>query len=234
MNEVGRAKAVSIFNSEDEIARAWYEKYKDEQGRRCILYSADDVGESVREVFGLPGRMNLSNLAGATAIARCFGVSDDTIAGAMGSFKGLAHRLELVSQVDGVRWYNDSISTTPESSIAALEAFDQRKIIIAGGYDKGLDFGQFGKVIAERAKGAVLIGATRQKIAGEIVKACGGKFDVEFADSLADAVDKAAARAKNGNVVLLSPACASYDMFDNFEHRGREFVRLVKKLNSDK
>jgi len=233
-DEAGSAKAISIFNSEDEIARGWYEKYKDEQGRRCILYCADDVGERVRSVFGLPGRMNLSNLAGAMAIVKCFGVSDETIAGAMGSFKGLAHRLELVAEVDGVRWYNDSISTTPESSIAALEAFEEGKIIIAGGYDKGLAFREFGKAIAERAKGAILIGATRKKIAEEIAKACGGKYDVEFADSLAEAVDKAASRVRSGDVVLLSPACASYDMFDNFQHRGREFVELVGKLGSGK
>jgi len=136
-----------------------------------------------------------------------------------------------VAESKGVRWYNDSIATTPASAIAALEAFDEPKIIIAGGYDKKLSFDELGLEIATKAKAAILIGATAQKIANAIERqsaadTAGRKVKVEIVESLAGAVELAKQLAVDGDVVLLSPACASYDMFDNFQQRGEEFVRL--------
>ena len=231
--------AVSIFNAEDKIANEWFEKYSKEHSRVCIKFSTDDVSGEIRAQFGLPGRANLSNLAAAIAIAKYFGVTDEQIKTHLPEFKPLPHRLELVAQIDGVSWYNDSISTTPESAIAALEAFEPPVIIIAGGYDKGLAFGQFGEKIARNAKAAILIGRTAEKIAEAIGKKrstaknaeiAKKKIKVELADSLRQAVDFAKSIAEAGDVVLLSPGCASYDMFDNFGHRGREFCRLVKEI----
>ena len=222
--------AVSIFNADDPIASRWHDKYAQQAGRLCVKYSADEVSDEIRESFALPGRANLSNLAGAIAVARQFGMTDRAIAGTLPGFKALPHRLELVAVKSGVRWYNDSIATTPQSAIVALEAFEEPKIIIAGGYDKKLPFDELGETIARRARAAVLMGETADKIAAAIRAAVSDPSEprIERASSLAQAVDIAARLADPGDVVLLSPACASYDMFDNFQQRGRMFADLVR------
>lgn len=224
--------AVSIFNAEDNICSEWFEKYKEAAARICIKFSADDVSEEVRKQFGLPGKANLSNLAGAIAVAEYFGIKEEQIRTCLPAFKPLPHRLELVAERNGVKWYNDSKATTPESAIASLEAFDNPVIIIAGGYDKGIAFDKLGEKIAQKAKAAILIGQTAEKIADAISKTQDSrlKTQVKFDKSLAEAVNFAGQLAVEGDVVLLSPACASYDMFDNFEHRGREFTRLLKEI----
>jgi len=246
--------AVSIFNAEDEIAAQWFEKYRKQAGRICIRFSADDVGRDIRDSFTLPGRANLSNLAAALAVAGYFGANNEQIKSRLLHFKPLPHRLELIGQINGVRWYNDSKATTPQSAIAALEAFDQPTILIAGGYDKHLPFDQFGRKIAEKTKAAILIGQTALKIAEAVKNA--QKYlapqlvaglpknqsrnthhalptaRIEIVNSLAEAVELANQLAESGDVVLLSPACASYDMFENYEHRGREFTRFVRALSS--
>jgi UDP-N-acetylmuramoylalanine--D-glutamate ligase len=215
-----------------------------------MTFSAADVGKEIRSVFPLPGQANLSNLAAAMAIAKHFGIDDEQIKSCLPEFKGLPHRLELVRELDGVRWYNDSIATTPQSTIAAMEAFNGGVILIAGGYDKNLPFDELGERIAERAKAAILIGTTAQKIASAINKAKMSlnakqsnfkshntqyaihNTNIKIVDSLAKAIDLAHDLAIAGDVVLLSPACASYDMFDNFEHRGQEFINLVRTLST--
>lgn len=176
------------------------------------------------------GAANLSNLAAALVVARELGVNDDRTARASGTFEALPHRLELVAEIDGTRWYNDSIATTPVSSIAALEAFEAPKIIIAGGHDKGLPFDELGRKIARKAKAAILIGKTAAKIAEAISAAGQTSVQVEFASSMAEAVDCASRLTHSGDVVLLSPACASYDMFTNFQQRGEVFRGLVRQL----
>ena len=152
------------------------------------------------------------------------------IASAIQTFKPLPHRLELVAQIEGVSWYNDSISTTPVSTIAAIEAFDEPKIIIAGGYDKGLAFDELGAAISAKAKAAVLIGQTADAII-RTIDTQDGKITVKKASTMARAVETAGELAQKGDVVLLTPACASYDMFRNFQERAEVFCRLVKKLN---
>jgi len=241
--------AVSIFNAEDKIATEWFEKYSKDTGRICIRFTTDDVSNELRDSFTLPGRANLSNLAAAIAIAKYFGVNDESIKNSLPKFKPLPHRLEFVGRINGVSWYNDSIATTPQSAIAALEAFDQPKIIIAGGYDKDLPFDELGQKIAASAKAAILIGQTAPKIASAINTATTSlrakrsnlkprntqyairNTQIEIVNSLAEAVESAAHLVESGDVVLLSPACASYDMFENFQHRGREFKKLILALN---
>ncbi len=228
-----KTPAVSIFNAADTLTKQWYRKYRGQQGRLCLTYSGDDVPETIRDHFSLPGWANLSNLAGAIAIARQFEIEDEAIARALPSFKSLPHRLERVADIDGVRWYNDSIATTPESTMVALDALEAPKVLIAGGYDKGVSFEELGRKIAGRAKAAILIGQTAEKIATAIRMGNSGdsKTDVMRAESLAEAVRIARQLAVSGDVVLLSPACASYDMFENFQQRGRQFVELVGQLN---
>ncbi len=226
--------AVSVFNDEDKIAAGWFEKYRKDAGRICIKFSADDVSEEIRGCFSLPGRANLSNLAAAMAIARQFGVDDEQIKNCLPGFKALPHRLEFVEQVNGVRWYNDSKATTPQGAMTALDAFEQPIIIIAGGYDKHIPFDEFGERITQKAKAAILIGTTAPKIAEAIRLAKGRGTKIETANSLADAVRLANQLSDPGDVVLLSPACASYDMFENYEQRGREFARLVQTLRPER
>lgn len=222
--------AVSIFNAEDEISAEWFEKYKKDAGRICITFSADDISGQIRASFGLPGRANLSNLAAAMAIARHFGIDDDQLKTCLPQFKALPHRLELVAQRNGISWYNDSKATTPESAIAAIEAFEQPTIIIAGGYDKNVAFDELGRKIAGSTKAAILFGQTAEKIVGAIRACPKSQTQIEIANSLAEAVQLANRLAESGDVVLLSPACASYDMFDNFQHRGKEFIKHVRAL----
>ncbi len=233
--------AVSIFNAEDKIAAEWFEKYKSDTGRTCIKFSADDVSEETRSVFALPGRANLSNLAAAIAITKYFGAEDERIKSCLSKFTALPHRLELVEEFRGIRWYNDSKATTPEGAITALDAFDQPIIIIAGGYDKDIPFDELGEKIAEKTKAAILIGTTAPKIEKAILKAEMSLREVqrrsnlqsintkiELVNSLADAVQLANQLAETGDIVLLSPACASYDMFENYEQRGQQFTLLVR------
>ena len=224
--------AVSIFNAEDPIARSWFARYGSQRGRVCTQFSADDIGSETRARYALPGRANLSNLAAAMAIARCFGVSDPSVEDCLSSFKALPHRLELVAEGKGVRWYNDSKATTPEGTMVALSAFDGPKILIAGGYDKHTPFGELGEKIASGAKAAILIGQTVRMIADAIGGAPGGQsVDIRFAGSLAEAVELAGQLAVAGDVVLLSPACASYDMFENYQQRGRQFGELARRVS---
>lgn len=222
--------SVSIFNAEDTVTSKWFGHYGKEPHRRCLTFKAADVPDTFRQVFKLPGAANLSNLAASAVVAREFGVNDERMREAAGTFQALPHRLELVAEIDGTRWYNDSIATTPASAIAALEAFEAPKIIIAGGYDKGLAFDELGKKIAQKAKAAILIGKTATNIAEAIRAAGQTSVQVEFASSMAEAVDRANRFAQEGDVVLLSPACASYDMFTNFQQRGEVFRGLVRQL----
>ena len=178
--------------------------------------------------LGLRGRHNVGNALAAAGAAALCGVAPDAIASRMGSFQALEHRLELVRALDGVAYYNDSKATTPEAAIAAVTGFDEPVVLIAGGYDKKLPFDGLGRAVAERARAAIVLGATAEAIEAAI--AVHGDVPVQRASDIEAAVCMARQAARPGDVVLLSPACASYDMFANFEERGRAFKRLVKEL----
>ncbi|MCD4831011.1 MAG: UDP-N-acetylmuramoyl-L-alanine--D-glutamate ligase [Anaerohalosphaeraceae bacterium] len=217
----------AIFNASDKQCVKWFEKYNPRQ--QCLMFDAAKLDNSLADKFKLPGTANRQNLAAAIAICKCLGINNDTLTEAIATFEPLPHRLELVSEKDGVKWYNDSISTTPESTIVALEAFAQPKILIAGGYDKGLSFAQLAKVIAGKAKVVILLGQTANKIADAIEKVhLKNKPKVFIAGSLENAVGIARENSAGGDIVLLSPACASYDMFENFEQRGNDFIQCLK------
>ncbi|MHC4124232.1 MAG: UDP-N-acetylmuramoyl-L-alanine--D-glutamate ligase [Planctomycetota bacterium] len=224
--------AVSIFNAQDKFCCEWFEKYKKDSGRTCLQFSPYDVPADLRDSFSLAGETNLANLAAAMAVAKHFGIKNEWIKHCLGDFKPLPHRLELIAEINGAAWYNDSIATTPASTIAAIEAFDEPKIIIAGGYDKKLPFEELAEKIATNVKAAILIGQTAEKIAEAIKAHPENKCRIEMADSLEKAVELADKLTANGYVVLLSPACASYDMFDNFQQRGQRFVELVGNLRA--
>ncbi len=218
----------AVLNAYDEKCLEWFNKYK-KTDRKCFLFDREKLDSRLTGVFKLPGKANKENLAAAVTIAHHFGLTDEQLIEPTGSFVSLPHRLELVGTVKGVRYYNDSIATTPESTVVGVEAFSEPKILIAGGYDKGLPFDQMAKAISGKLKALILIGVTADKIEQSIKKT--GVIPPTYrAKTLAEAVKKAHDISASGDVVLLSPACASYDMFVNFVQRGNMFAELVKQL----
>ena len=195
-----------------------------------------DDGESVQEIMPvahipLVGAHNLENVLAAVAATQSFGVPAETIAAAVRSFTPVEHRLERFAEIAGVRYYNDSIATTPESAICALRSFGEREmVLIAGGYDKKIPFDAFGREIAARAGALIVLGVTAEKIAAAALAAGFDDASIHRVQDLATAVDLAARIARPGQAVVLSPACASYDQFRNFAERGRLFKSLVQGL----
>ena len=160
-------------------------------------------------------------------------VSYETMREIAKTFGGVEHRIELVRELDGVRWYNDSIGTSPTRTTACLESFPKKVILIAGGYDKGVPFTQLGLEIVDRVKTLVLTGDTAPAIRQAVEEADGyGPHtpDIFMAGDLAGAVKEAKAAAQPGDIVVLSPACAAFDRFKNFMERGQVFKQLVKEL----
>jgi len=176
--------------------------------------------------LGIKGAHNLENALAATAVAIAAGVPMPVIARTLRMFAGLEHRLEFVRELDGATYMNDSKGTNVGAVEKSLESFDAPVILIAGGLDKHGDFPALGPLVKERVKRLVLIG----KAADAIDAAIGSLTETVRADSMEDAVRKSREAASPGDVVLLSPACASFDMFKDFEDRGRKFKEAVNKL----
>ena len=174
----------------------------------------------------LAGAHNLENVLAAVIIARLAGVDSATIAKAVKSFAGVEHRLEFVAEIRGVRFYNDSKATNVDATLKALDAFPGRILVILGGKDKGSDYTVLQKPLRERAILALLIGAAADMIERQIA----GSVAIERAGTLERAVEAASMAARSGDVVLLAPACASFDQFENYEQRGRVFKQLVREL----
>ena len=174
----------------------------------------------------LPGAHNLENVLAAVTAARLAEVDSATIRKAVKSFSGVEHRLELAAEIRGVRYYNDSKATNVDATLKALDAFPGRILVILGGKDKGSDFTVLRKPLREKAILALLIGAAADKIEQQIE----GSVAIERAGTVERAVEIASHAARAGDVVLLAPACASFDQFENFEHRGRVFKALVGGL----
>ncbi|MBR2802232.1 MAG: UDP-N-acetylmuramoyl-L-alanine--D-glutamate ligase [Erysipelotrichaceae bacterium] len=174
------------------------------------------------QILRIPGMHNVSNAMVAAAMAYKMGVSKDSIFNVLSNFAGVEHRIQFVRELDGVRYYNDSKGTNPDSTIVALKAFNKPVILLGGGYDKHTGFESI-KPYRERIKHLVAFGATKHQLQ-EIVP------DAILVEDLAEAVDRAHKLAEDGDIVLLSPMCASWDQFPNFEVRGHEFVRLVQEL----
>ena len=176
--------------------------------------------------IALLGRHNVENVMGAVLVALAAGLPLDAIREGVRTFRPLGHRLEPVAEVDGVAYVDDSKATNPGSVIAAMRAFAEKPIVlIAGGKAKGTDFAELGKVLSSRAKAVVLIGDAAEAIAGVVKRA-----KVELAASMEDAVARARDLADPGDVVLLSPGCASFDMFRSAEDRGEQFANAVHAL----
>jgi UDP-N-acetylmuramoylalanine--D-glutamate ligase len=180
-----------------------------------------------RALFGIQGGHNALNVAAAVAATADMGVGVDVIARIVRDFRGLPHRMVLVREVGGVRYYDDSKGTNVGASVTALLGIAEKKaVLIAGGRDKGGSYGPLVAALEKRGRAAVLIGEAADAIAESI----GSKIPVRRATSLGEAVRAAADLALPGDAVLLSPACSSFDMFRDHKHRGEEFVRAVGEL----
>jgi UDP-N-acetylmuramoylalanine--D-glutamate ligase len=176
----------------------------------------------------LRGQHNVENVLAATGCALWLGLGAEAIRRGIGRFRAVEHRIEFVRDLRGVQFYNDSKGTNVASTIKALESFDERVVLIAGGKGKGQDWAPLAEAARRRVAHAVVIGEDGPKIAAALA-AVG--IPVSAAATMQAAIDAARAQAGRGGVVLLSPACASFDMFDNYEHRGDVFKKLVGALD---
>ena len=183
----------------------------------------------------LPGKHNLENVCAAIAASMLSGAKTKAIVTVLKTFKGLEHRLELFKTVNGVRYYDDSFSTTPETAIAAIEAFTEPEILILGGSSKNSDFTELGKTIdhAKNIKAIVVGGMEWIRIKETISKQALSKIKIiEGSKNMHEMVEIATKEASLGDIVLLSPACASFDMFKSYKHRGEEFKKSVLALSN--
>lgn len=180
----------------------------------------------------LPGKHNLENVCAAVLAATLAGVQLKSIVQVLKTFKGLEHRLELIKDIHGIRFYDDSFSTTPETAIAAIEAFTEPEILLLGGSSKNSDFKLLGETITEakNIKAIIAIGAEWNRIKSHIKGDLPHVQIFEDCETMQDAVRRAASIAENGDVILLSPACASFDKFKNYKDRGDKFKQAVNDL----
>ena len=199
-----------------------------ESGRRRLVWADRDL----LDVDDLPvaGLHNAANALAAYALCRAIGVSDTIAVPALKRFRGLPHRVEKVMERDGVTWFDDSKGTNVGATVAALEGFDRPVVLIAGGDGKGQDFAPLAPAVAAHARAVVLIGRDGPAIGSAIAATAVPQVR---ADSMEVAVTLASELAQAGDIVLLSPACASFDMFDNYEHRARVFVNAVRNLRQE-
>lgn len=220
----GQARARKIFFSQRRAVR---EGAFLQAG--TLSFCLDGRAEAVcrLEELRIQGVHNVENALAAIAAAGALGVPSQCMREVLRQFGGLEHRLEMVAEIDGIRYFNDSKGTNVGATAKSLESFPVGKVIlIAGGLDKGADFRPLIPLIKERVKTAILIGKARAKLQATLEGVC----PIREAESLTEAVEAAATSATAGDVVLLSPACASFDMFQDFEERGRAFKSEVRRL----
>jgi UDP-N-acetylmuramoylalanine--D-glutamate ligase len=179
--------------------------------------------------IALRGSHNLENVLAAICTAELMGCESAEIRSAVRDFKAVEHRLEYVATVRGVEYYNDSKATNVDATIKALESFPANIHLILGGKDKGSDYTLLNDLLRQRVKVVYTIGAAAEKIESQITSQAAGGPTVVHAGTVEEAV-KLAASAQAGDIVLLAPACASFDQFQNYEHRGRVFKELVQGL----
>jgi UDP-N-acetylmuramoylalanine--D-glutamate ligase len=224
----GRARAqVFWFSRHKEVRQgAWVSEgkilFRDAKGQREILDVAD---------IPLKGAHNLENVLAAVCAGALMGCAPEKIRQAVHEFKAVEHRLEFVASIRGVDYYNDSKATNVDATIKALESFPANIHLILGGKDKGSDYTVLNDLLRKRVKRVYTIGAAAAKIESQIVSAKDGGPELVHAETLENAIRKASAVAQEGDIVLLAPACASFDQFKSYEHRGKVFKEVVRSLS---
>ena len=237
-----------ILNYEDEELRkfgaqkklrphvVWFSCDREPEGDAVFLREKDIMAKISGEYkkiisidhLNIIGKHNYENVCAAVAVALMMGVTPEKAAKACRNFKAVEHRIEFVRERIGVRYYNDSKGTNPDAAIKALEAMPGPTLLIAGGYDKNAEYDDWVKLFKGKVRYAILMGATRDKIS-ECCKKHGFK-EIIYADDMEEAVKTCASYADEGDYVLLSPACASWGMYKNFEERGKDFKNIVNTL----
>jgi UDP-N-acetylmuramoylalanine--D-glutamate ligase len=212
------------FSRKQRVAQGAYVRAEE------IVFRQDGLEEILLKLEDIPlaGAHNVENVLAAAAATRLAGASPSAIAKGVRSFAGVEHRLEFVSEISGVRYYNDSKATNVDATLKAIDAFPGCILVILGGKDKGSDYTVLQRPLREKAILALLIGAAAEKIEKQI----SGSVAIERAETIERAVEIASHAAQRGDVVLLAPACASFDQFQNYEHRGRVFKDLVRHLET--
>jgi len=215
---------VVFFSSQRKLTDGFYYEdggiYIAEKGESTLFLRTDETN--------LVGLHNFENIMAAAAMTKCFGVPLDTIGEAVKSFVAVEHRIEFVCEKNGVKYYNDSKGTNTDAAIKAIDAMPSKTVLIAGGYDKKSEYDEWVSRFPGKVRKLVLIGQTKENIAAACDKI--GFTDYVFAETLEDAVAICAKEAKDGDCCLLSPACASWGMFKNYQQRGTMFKQLVKEL----
>lgn len=229
-----------IVNYDNEITRKMYGEAKGNavyfsRKEKIGIYAADGAvrdenGGEIMKIsdIKLPGNHNLENYLAAAAAVKDF-VSYEDIREVARNFSGVEHRIELFRELHGIKFYNDSIASSPTRTLAALNSFNTKLIMISGGYDKKIPFDIIGKPVQEKVKELVLVGATAEKIK-KAVEDAGNNTHITVCRSFEEAVKTAYGYAKEGDIVILSPMCASFDLFDNFMQRGNRFKELVNSI----
>ncbi|MHC4404141.1 MAG: UDP-N-acetylmuramoyl-L-alanine--D-glutamate ligase [Planctomycetota bacterium] len=217
-----QAGSLAVLNTADAETASWGRLVR---GRQLPLVPDDEIPP-----LAVPGEHNRTNARCAATAAMGVGCRREAAWHGLASFTGLAHRLECVGNVRGRRLYDDSSSTTPDSTIAALLALPNRTWLLAGGADKGFDFRPLAARIVRRACGAVLFGAVRHQLRDDIL-AEASDFPAAAVESIDEALDWCLERSQPGDAILLSPACASYDQFRNYRDRAARFVQRARELN---
>jgi UDP-N-acetylmuramoyl-L-alanine--D-glutamate ligase len=221
-NEV-KAKVV-FFSSKRRLDKGFYlDNDYIKMADKGIVFEILDTKK-----LNILGRHNHENVMAAVAIAYSYGVPMDIIVKTCYDFQAVEHRIEFVKEVNGVKYYNDSKGTNPDAAIQAVRAMPANTYVIAGGYDKGSEYDEWIESFGNKVKKLILMGATAEKIAECANRH--GFYDIEIVDSMEEAVNHCAILAKPGEYVLLSPACASWGMFKNYEERGRVFKVCVREL----
>ena len=197
-------------------------------GKMVIRWQGAEISLLDAAELGLPGAHNVENVLAAAAMAYVAGVTPQVICDVLRSFEGVEHRIELVAEIDNVKYYNDSKATNPESTIKALEAFDTGIILLAGGKDKNTDLQTMMKLVKDKARCLLLFGAAAERFEAAARRA--GVQQIRLVSGVEEAIQVAKALAQPAEVVLLSPACASFDLFKNYEERGWMFKEAVRNL----
>lgn len=212
---------VTVLNDRDPETSCWDSLVR---GRLAKPWSDENIPP-----LAAPGAHNRANAACAAAAAEALGCSPTAVDRALREFRGLPHRLQLVSEIAGRRFYNDSMATTPESVIAAVEAFGPCAWFLVGGYDKGVDYSEMIGKLATSARGAAFYGAVRDKLA-ELISRREGACERTVYAALPEALDWCWRRSQPGDAIVLSPGCASYDQFRDYRHRAATFVEAARAL----
>jgi UDP-N-acetylmuramoylalanine--D-glutamate ligase len=239
---------IAILNADDEIVSSWagglrahvtefsVQRELDEgmilRGRELVSKTRErERVLMTRDDLRLRGLHNVENVLAASAAGLACGVAPESLRETVRNFRPVEHRLEEVAEINGVRFVNDSKATSVDATIKALEAFDDEAgkiVLILGGRGKQAPYSPLASLVKERVRKLVLIGEDAPKIESEL----GNLRPFEYATDMSDAIQKSFAAAENGDIVLLAPACASFDMFESFEHRGRVFKSEVSSLES--